>query len=131
MSTTLRKILHVDDDSDIRTIAKIALETVGGFEVLQCDSGQKALESAEGFDPDLILLDVMMPGMDGEDTLRSLRQVDRLRDTPAIFMTAKANTASRERLLAAGAFDVIVKPFDPMTLASEISETWARKGGRR
>ncbi|KKO02438.1 hypothetical protein LCGC14_0103930, partial [marine sediment metagenome] len=87
LTKSLEKILHVDDDADIRTIAHIALVTVGGFDVLQCESGQQALDRAEEFAPDLILLDVMMPGMDGEETLRSLRKLATTKDTPAIFMT--------------------------------------------
>lgn len=126
MPKELRKILHVDDDADIRTIAQIALETVGGFEIMQCDSGQQALEVAPVFAPDLLLLDVMMPDMDGEETLRALRTITVTRDTPAIFMTAKANSSSRAALLASGGFEVIVKPFDPMTLSQEIREVWNR-----
>ena len=100
--------------------------TVGGFDVLQCESGQQALDRAEAFAPDLILLDVMMPGMDGEETLRSLRKLATTKDTPAIFMTAKANSSTRDDLIACGAFDVIVKPFDPMTLATDIATRWQR-----
>ena len=72
MSDTLKKILYVEDEADIQKIAKLALETVGGFEVMICGSGAEALEKAPDFAPDILLLDVMMPGMDGPDTLTAL-----------------------------------------------------------
>src|SRR5215210_3699127 len=85
----LQRILYVEDEADIRQVAKIALETVGGFTVELCASGAEALRSVSRFKPDLILLDVMMPGMDGPTTLTKLRNIREWRQTPAIFMTAK------------------------------------------
>lgn len=127
--TTLQRILHVEDDPDIREIARLALEMMGGFSVLQCESGGEALEKAPGFRPQLLLLDVMMPGMSGEETLAALRNIPETRDCPAIFVTAKAQKAEVERLVeSAGAVAVIVKPFDPTTLADEIRAIWARSG---
>ncbi|MBD3680032.1 MAG: response regulator [Rhodobacteraceae bacterium] len=119
---SLRKILHVEDDPDILEIAHIALADVGGLEVLQCASGHEALRVAEEFDPDLILLDVMMPGLNGEETFTRLRSLDRLKNTPIVFMTAKGNQTSIDRLMRLGAVAVIVKPFDPMSLAEQLDQ---------
>ncbi len=114
------KLLHVEDDPDIREIAKMALEMSGEFEVVQCISGEDALATVPGFMPDVILLDMMMPGMTGRQTLEKLREIDGLKTTPAIFMTARAQHAEIEELLSIGAVDVISKPFDPMSLADSI-----------
>lgn len=123
----LPKVLHVEDDPDIREIALIALETVGGLNVEQCSSGQEALERAPDLAPDLFLLDVMMPGMNGEETFLALRALPQFAATPAIFMTAKAQPVEVARLRELGADDVITKPFDPMTLAEQIIDIWNRR----
>ena len=127
MSEGLKKILYVEDESDIQTVAKLALESVGGFEVLICSSGAEAIEEAPGFGPDILLLDVMMPGMDGPDTLVALQRLEELKDTPAIFLTAKAMPSEIERYKELGALDVIPKPFDPMTLADQVRGIWERR----
>lgn len=123
----LPKILHVEDDADIREIAMMALEVVGGLTVTQCASGREALERAPAEAPDLILLDVMMPGMSGDETLLALREMPQFAQTPAIFMTAKAQQSEVERLKALGALDIITKPFDPMTLAEQIVDIWRNR----
>lgn len=124
------KILYVEDDPDIQVVAKLALESVGGYTVCICSSGQEAIEQGEAFAPDLILLDVMMPEMDGPTTLGRLRAIAPLVDTPAVFMTAKVMASDVERYKEIGAVDVIAKPFDPMTLATRIQEIWsACRGG--
>lgn len=123
----LPKVLHVEDDGDIREIAMIALNTVGGLEVVQCASGQEALDCAAEVAPDLFLLDVMMPGMSGDETLQNLRRMPQFADTPTIFMTAKAQHSEVERLKGSGALGVITKPFDPMTLADEIVVLWRQR----
>jgi CheY-like chemotaxis protein len=120
----LRKILHVDDDEDIRVITKMALELVGGLEVYQCASGPQAIAEAASFAPDLFLLDYMMPKMNGEETLLALRQIPTLEDVPAIFMTARAQTEVADTLKRRGALEVITKPFDPMELAAQIRDVW-------
>jgi len=125
----LSKILHVEDDLDIQAIAQIALETIGGFEILQCSSGQDALKAAPDFKPDLFLLDVMMPGMTGPETLAALRELPGMADVPAIFMTAKAQRDEVAEFLALGAIEVVVKPFEPMELAGEIRAAWERHQG--
>jgi len=120
----LKKILHVEDEPDIREIALLALETVGGFSVESCGSGDEALEKAPGFMPDLFLMDIMMPGMDGPATLVELRKMPEFADTPVIFMTAKAQAQEVVRFKELGAIDVITKPFDPMTLSDQIKKIW-------
>lgn len=121
----LQRILMVDDDSDIRTVAQISLTAVGGFTVEVCGSGPEALERAPAFGPDLILLDVMMPGMDGPTTLRRLREIPALAQTPVIFMTAKVQPQEVVQLKACGAMGVLAKPFDPMALPDSLRRIWA------
>src|SRR4051812_11834172 len=111
---TLHRILCVEDEDDIREVATLALEAVGGVKVLTCGSGEEALSKAKGFAPDLIVLDVMMPGMDGPATLRALRADEDLSRTPVIFMTAKVQPHETAELLALGVLGVVAKPFDPM-----------------
>jgi len=120
----LKRILHVDDDEDIRVIANMALEMVGEFEVLQCATGAEAVEKAADFAPDLFLLDYMMPDMDGEETLRELRKLSGMEHVPVVFMTARVQEDIANGLRREGALDVITKPFDPMELASQVREIW-------
>jgi CheY-like chemotaxis protein len=122
--SSLQKILFVEDDPDIQTVARMALETFGGFTVLACSSGTEALERVEGFVPDLILLDVMMPGMDGPSTLKLLRKIPTAAETPVVFMTARVQAHEVARYRALGAKDVIAKPFDPLTLADTVRTIW-------
>lgn len=126
MSTEqLTRILYVEDDESIQLIAQLALHDVGGFEVKICSSGQEALQAVEAFTPDLLLLDVMMPGMDGPTTLQHLREITTTQDTPAIFMTAKAQAHEIAELQQhESAIGVITKPFDPMNLATQIRDLW-------
>jgi len=128
MASALKKILCVEDEADIRTVAEMALASVGGFEVLLCASGAEAIEKAVEFKPDLMLLDVMMPGMDGPDTLERLRAQPGLATVPAVFLTAKALPSEIARYKKLGALDVIAKPFDPMTLADHVRRIWERRG---
>ena len=123
----LKRILYVEDEPDIQAIAKLALEVVGGFELKICNSGEEALDCAESFAPDLFLLDVMMPGLNGPDTLRALQDIPAVAGLPAIFMTAKVQPAEVLEYKALGAIDVIAKPFDPMTLSDQIKEIWKNK----
>lgn len=120
----LQRILYVEDEPDIQAVAKVALEAVGGFTVQICSSGQEALNTAPDFAPHLILLDVMMPQMDGPTTLNALRQQAATAQTPVVFMTAKAQPQEIARFKELGALDVITKPFDPMRLAEQIREIW-------
>lgn len=122
----LKKILYVEDEPDIQEVAKLALEEVGGFTVKICSSGTDALQNAPSFAPDLIILDVMMPSMDGPATLRRLREIPELAGTPVIFLTAKTQAEEVKSFKALGALDVIAKPFDPMTLSDQINAIWAQ-----
>lgn len=124
---SLQRILYVEDDPDIQQIAMMVLETIAGFTLKACSSGAEALEHAIDFQPDLILLDVMMPGMDGPETLRELRKFPQLQKTPTVFMTAKVQPQEVQEYLTMGALGVIAKPFDPMTLADELRSIWMRR----
>ncbi|MEJ2362481.1 MAG: response regulator [Gammaproteobacteria bacterium] len=126
MTHALKRILYVEDEPDIQAVARIALVHVGGFELEICASGQEALERAAPFQPDLLLLDVMMPGMDGVTTLHELRKQPGLETVPAMFMTAKVQPAEVAQLRQQGAIDVIPKPFDPMTLSENIRSLWQK-----
>jgi CheY-like chemotaxis protein len=127
MVRPLHKILMVEDEPDIQSVARLALEAVGGYEVQMCGSGVTAIECAEAFAPDIILLDVMMPGMDGPTTLQNLRKLPTIAQTPVIFMTAKVQPQELATYRELGALDVISKPFDPMTLSSELRRIWDRQ----
>lgn len=120
----LRRILYVEDEPDIREIAKLALEMVGGYEVQVCSSGREALLRLQDFMPDFILLDVMMPEMDGPATLAALRAMPGMQTLPVAFMTAKAQPAEISQLQALGARGVIAKPFDPIALATQVRVLW-------
>jgi two-component system, OmpR family, response regulator len=127
----LNKILYVEDDADIRKIVSMSLEMVGDYTVAACGSCADALEMVDDFAPDLLLLDVMMPDVDGPATLRALRKREGTADTPAVFITAKVQAGDMAQYKRLGVFDVIVKPFDPMVLSDRIGQIWQqyRSGG--
>ena len=127
---SLQRILLVDDEGDIRQIARMALEALGGFDVRECASGLAAPKAVEEFAPQLILMDVMMPGQDGPATFQALRANFDLPRTPVIFMTAKVQPQEVEAFRQLGALDVIAKPFDPMTLAQTVRTIWERHAPR-
>ena len=116
----------VEDEPDIQTIAKLVLESDGGFTVEICTSGPEAIEKAPAFEPDLILLDVMMPGMDGPATLKALRNIKQFSSTPIIFMSAKVQSHEIENYKNLGALGIVAKPFDPMKLSDTIKEIWSK-----
>ncbi|WP_292037329.1 MULTISPECIES: response regulator [unclassified Brevundimonas] len=114
-------LMHVDDEPDIREVAAMALELDPNLSLVSVGSGQEALDLiAAGQAPDVILLDFMMPIMDGPGVLKRLRAMSGQELTPVIFMTARAQTSEVDQLKALGAIGVIVKPFDPMTLADQV-----------
>lgn len=124
VSRPLQRILHIEDEEDIRTIAKLTLEALGGFTVESCGSGPEAIAAAPHFMPDMILLDVMMPGMDGPMTLAELRKLPGTQRTPVIFMTAKAQPHEIVKFRELGAVDVVTKPFDPQVLCEHLAAIW-------
>jgi len=125
----IQKVLLVDDDPRIRKIAQISLEGVGGWQVSLVASGFEAIEVAQREKPDVILLDVMMPEMDGPTTLAKIREVEAIASIPVIFFTAKVQKQELDSYLALGAAGIISKPFDPMKLPSEITEIVERHLG--
>jgi two-component system, OmpR family, response regulator len=125
-SRVLRRVLLVEDDPDIQAVADAALSWIGGLEVEVCASAKDALDRAPAFRPDLILLDVMMPGMDGPQALLALREIPETRTTPVVFMTARVQPHEVARYKALGSLDVIAKPFEPEELAARLRQMWAR-----
>ena len=125
-AATLTRVIYVDDEPHIRALVQISLEKVGKFETLICESGEDAIALVPQFRPDLILLDVMMPGLDGPGTLAALRELPNLDRVPVVFLTAKANPAERQRLIELGAVDVVTKPFPPLELPDRIRAIWSR-----
>lgn len=118
----VKRILLVDDDDDIRQVAGMSLELVGGWAVSTASSGAQALELAAAEQPDAIILDVMMPDLDGPQTFRRLQADDTTRSIPVVLLTAKVQAADRARFDELGVCGVLTKPFDPMKLSDEVSD---------
>jgi DNA-binding response OmpR family regulator len=118
--TSRKKVLLIDDEDDIREVAALTLETMADFEVLAASDGMSGVEQAKLHQPEVILLDVMMPGFDGLSTFALLQELQSTRGIPVIFMTARIQGADRRRLSELGALGIIAKPFDPMTLSDEV-----------
>ena len=123
-----KRILIIDDEDDIREVAQLSLEAVGGYEVLTAASGREGLDTARSEQPDAILLDWMMPDMDGPDTFEQLRSDASIRDIPVVMLTAKVQAADRLRLADLGVNAVLSKPFEPMELANQVGRAlgWIR-----
>lgn len=120
----LKHIACIDDDEDILRVAELTLELIGGFKVTTFGSGPAALAGLAAAAPDLVLLDVMMPKMDGPATFEAIKKRDDLKHLPVVFLTAKIQPSERRQYEAMGAAGVIAKPFDPATLAQEIDRIW-------
>jgi CheY-like chemotaxis protein len=116
-----RKILIIDDEDDIREVAALSLESIAGWEVVTASSGAQGLARAIEHSPDAILLDVMMPGMDGPTTFRELRKNSATDKIPVLLLTAKVQSSDQRRFADLGVESVLFKPFDPLTLAEQIS----------
>lgn len=143
MTSQLQRILVVEDDPDIQVVAQLSLEAVGGYTTRICSGGREALQIVGEFAPDLVLLDVMMPDMDGPTVLRHLREREAKREAtreaerdatriaaravPVIFMTARAQASEIASYLALGALGVVAKPFDPMELPAILAALWKRE----
>jgi CheY-like chemotaxis protein len=117
-----RKILIIDDEDDIREVAALSLESVAGWQVLTANSGAQGLARAAEHKPDAILLDVMMPGMDGPTTFRELRKNPLTAGIPVLLLTAKVQSTDQRRFADLGVEAVLFKPFDPMTLSGQIAD---------
>ena len=116
-----RHVVVIDDEDHIREVAQVALEAVAGWQVSTAASGREGIEVARAAEPDAIVLDVMMPDLDGPATLARLRADVATRNVPVVFLTAKTQAFDRARLSALGAAGIVAKPFDPMRLADEIA----------
>jgi len=126
----LKKILYAEDEPDVQTIVELTMQTMSAYEIKVCDNGKKLLECVEEYNPDLILLDVMMPKMDGPTTFRNLQLNENTKKIPVIFMTAKAQVHELEIFKEIGALGIITKPFDPMNLCTEIENIWNNANGQ-
>lgn len=122
----LKKIIYIDDQMDILLVAEYALTQIGAYDVLMCESGADALEKIEEFNPDLIVLDVMMPELDGPQTLSKIREIELFKETPAIFITAKIFPVEVNQLKSCDSrvIEVISKPFNPILISKTIQSVW-------
>lgn len=118
-----KQILVIDDEDDIREVAQVSLEMIGNWAVLTARSGQEGLTKAEAEQPDAILLDVMMPDLDGPTTFQHLQKTPVICHIPVILMTAKVQASDQRRFANLGVKGVIAKPFDPLTLADQVATT--------
>lgn len=129
VAPTLQRILYVEDEAALRGVGQLTLEAVGKFKVEACSSGAEAVAKGPAFKPDLILLDVMMPGMDGPATLAALRKLPELAAIPVVFLTAKVQPDEVAAFKSLGAAAVLAKPFDPMKLPSILRNVWSEHRG--
>jgi len=121
----LQRILHVEDVPSIQVVTRVALEKLGGFEVLSCASGQAALEQVQRFEPDMILLDVMLPQMSGMELLRQLAPLIDLQNTPVVLLTGQPEeSVDPDELRRLGVRKLLQKPFDPLQLATQLQQVW-------
>lgn len=123
----LQTILYVEDDLHVRTTAKLVLEVIGKYDVRECGSGEEALQLARGIVPDLVLLDLMMPELDGIQLLHALRRLPHMADVPALFVTARTSAYDVERYMQAGAIGIIPKPLVPLRLADQLRTAWEQR----
>lgn len=129
MAKELKHILCIDDEADILEVTKMCLEVVGGYNVTTLNSTADIISKVSSVKPDLILLDVMMPEIDGPSLLTQLRSSQEFKNIPVIFMTARIQKKEVDEYLKHGAYGVISKPFEPMQLASQIQEIWNKANG--
>lgn len=127
---SLQRILLADDEPDILEISKIALESVGGYEVAVCGTGRELLDLLPDVKPDLIIVDVLMPGMSGPEVFDELRRMPEYAPVPVVYLTGVIAEHEIKALLDSGVADVILKPFDPMTLADRVSAIWRSVDGQ-
>lgn len=125
-ATPLQKICYVEDDEDIQRIVRMSLERVGKMTVDIVGDPTLAIEAMASFKPDLVMLDWMMPKMDGPTLFREMKQHAQTRNLPVVFITAKASSRDLESLMAMGAVGTISKPFSPKDLPEQLREIWAK-----
>jgi CheY-like chemotaxis protein len=118
----MRRILIIDDEDDIREVAALSLESVAGWEVITASSGAEGIRTAMAEKPDAILMDVMMPAMDGPTTFKEMQKVPGIAQIPVLLLTAKVQGVDQRRFAGLGVTAVLFKPFDPLTLADQMSE---------
>ena len=128
MSTLMRKILIIDDEDDIREVAALSLEATAGWKILTASSGAEGMAIAALERPDAILMDVMMPEVDGPTTFGKMQQHPIIVDIPVLLLTAKVQGVDQRRFANLGVAAVLFKPFDPLTLAQQISDALGWKG---
>ena len=119
----MRRILIIDDEDDIREVAALSLEATAGWQILTASSGAEGIEIASAEQPDAILMDVMMPAMDGPTTFKEMQKIPEIADIPVILLTAKVQGVDQRRFAGLGVAGVLFKPFDPLTLAEQMSAT--------
>jgi CheY-like chemotaxis protein len=117
----VRSILIIDDEDDIREVAALSLEAVAGWNVFTASSGREGIRAATELKPDAILMDVMMPGMDGPTTFKAMQQTELIAHIPVILLTAKVQGVDQRRFADLGVAAVLFKPFDPMLLSTQIA----------
>lgn len=122
----LERILYAEDEDDIRQLVEMALVKLAGLTVKSCSNGREVLDCLQDFKPQLVLLDAIMPTLDGPDTLRALRDNPECATLPVVFMTAKARQEDLQYFIDLGASAVITKPFDPLSLSDRLQEIWER-----
>ena len=118
----MRRILIIDDEDDIREVAALSLEATAGWQILTASSGAEGISIASTQKPDAILMDVMMPGVDGPTTFRNMQQIPAVSNIPVLLLTAKVQGVDQRRFADLGVAAVLLKPFDPLTLAQQISD---------
>ena len=119
----MRRILIIDDEDDIREVAALSLESVAGWSVLTACSGAAGIVAAQEEQPDAILMDVMMPSMDGPTTFREMQRSPEIANIPVVLLTAKVQGVDQRRFAGLGVAGVLFKPFDPLTLAEQMAAT--------
>jgi CheY-like chemotaxis protein len=122
MNSLMRRILIIDDEDDIREVAALSLEATAGWHILTASSGTTGIEIAAAEQPDAILMDVMMPGVDGPTTFASMQQNPAVAHIPVLLLTAKVQGVDQRRFAGLGLAGILFKPFDPLTLARQISD---------
>ena len=127
MESALQHILCIDDEENILEITRMCLEDIGGFQVTTCSSGAEGIKAALEIHPDLILVDMMMPEMDGSETLRQIRIHQELDNIIVVFMTARVQPHEIAEYIEKGAAGVIAKPFDPMGICDELNSIWNKR----